>query len=119
MSDCDISAMGRHELEACTQTLLAERQEATRQRRLYNAAVAAFGVDSRMRLTQEECGELIAAINRFMRGRIGLLALALEIADVEIMCGQLRCIVDQRAVDAAKQAKLTRLEERVNRGADV
>jgi len=35
-----------------------------------------------------------------------------EIADVEIMLGQMRCIFDPELIDAVKRKKLTKLAER-------
>lgn len=121
MSDTpDFSAMGRHELEARLRAqFLKEGAEAVRAESLYSAAIETFGSESRMRLMQEECAELIAAISQFSRGRVGVLALADELADVEIMCGQLRLIVGWGAVESAKQSKLERLTNRVERGTDV
>lgn len=86
---------------------------------LYKSAIEVFGADSRMRLIQEECAELIAAVAQFARGRVGVLELAEELADVEIMCGQLRLLVGPGAVEAAKRAKLERLTDRVQGGCDV
>ena len=58
-----------------------------------------------------ECGELIAAINRFFtQNRGDLNELVEEIADVEIMMAQLREIVGHNPVDEAKALKLIRLE---------
>lgn len=120
MSDApDISAMSRHELEAYTRTLWGMRAEFQRTEALYKSAIEVFGADSRMRLMQEECAELIAAIAQFARGRVGVLELAEELADVEIMCGQLRLLVGSGAVEAAKGLKLARLDWRVQGGCDV
>ena len=115
----DISAMGRHALEICARSLLQDRAEATRIERLYSAAIGLWGAESQMRLVQEECAELIVAINHVLRGRIGIHALSTEVADVEIMCAQLRLLIGHGPVDAAKKAKLERLHGRVHGGPNV
>lgn len=56
---------------------------------LYSRAFREFGDTSQMRMCQEECGELIAAINQFLRGRISERELAEEVADVRIMVEQM------------------------------
>ncbi len=93
-----------------TQSLLPrERQPDV----IYKEAVDKWGHNSQMNMLIEECAELIAAINRFRRERTDLIPLLEEIADVEIMLGQIRCIFDAELIDIAKRKKLTRLAERV------
>lgn len=76
-------------------------------------AVRTWGVEAQLRMLQEECAELIAAVNRFDRGRVGTSDLAEEIADVEIMCAQARLIIGDRDVEVARQRKLRRLARRL------
>ncbi len=64
-----------------------------------------------MRQTIEECGELICALSHHLRGRIS--NVTEELADVEIMCQQLRLLIGDDAVDRAKAQKLDRLRERL------
>ena len=75
-------------------------------------AVEHFGVALQFMVAQEECGELITAISHFIRGRRDKYGLAEEIADVEIMCMQLRHMVGNETVDIVKNKKLIRLAER-------
>lgn len=115
MSDMpDLSTMGRHALEVCARTLLDQRAESVRVERLYSAAIEKWGTEPQMRMAQEECAELIVAIGHMLRGRVGIRDLSSEIADVEIMCAQMRLLVGHGPVDAAKTSKLKRLAERVN-----
>jgi NTP pyrophosphatase (non-canonical NTP hydrolase) len=65
----------------------------------------------------EECAELILAIQHHRRNRNSLEAVAEEIADVEIMCGQLRLMVGNELVDKQKVAKLKRLSKRLDKEA--
>jgi hypothetical protein len=86
---------------------------------LYEKAVRVWGTESQLRMLQEECGELIAQVNRIARGRGDMVELACEIADVEIMCAQARVIVGNIAVDRAKATKLIRLRQRLGEAASI
>jgi NTP pyrophosphatase (non-canonical NTP hydrolase) len=81
---------------------------------LYKKARELWGVSSQIDMAVEECCELVVAISHWKRGRAGDGKVAEEIADVEIMCEQLRCLLPNEEIDAWKEAKLTRLEERIN-----
>jgi NTP pyrophosphatase (non-canonical NTP hydrolase) len=80
---------------------------------LYRRAFVCWGIAAQWRMLQEECGELIAAVNRCDRGRIEPWALASEIADVEIMLEQARLMLDSDMVERVKAEKLARLRERI------
>ena len=62
----------------------------------------------------EEMGELIVAINHHRRGRVKIDAVQEEIADVKIALDQLAMIYGESGVAAFEEAKLNRLEDRVN-----
>ena len=76
---------------------------------LYAAAIAKYGQEAQLRCMQEECAELIAAINRFLRGRTGTGPVEEEIADVEIMTEQMYLIFNLENVKKIKGGKLERL----------
>jgi len=57
-----------------------------------NQAIEAFGNDSQIGMCIEECGELIAALNRYNRGRIRIKDVAGELADVCIMIEQMKLV---------------------------
>jgi len=80
---------------------------------LYQRAIATWGEQTQMRQLQEECGEAIAATNRYLRGTGSVDSLAEEIADVEIMCEQARLIVGGHRVEHFRKLKLARLEDRL------
>jgi NTP pyrophosphatase (non-canonical NTP hydrolase) len=81
---------------------------------LYEDAINKWGVLGQIGQAMEECGELIAAINKyFIRDCISAEDLASEIADVEIMCKQLRYIIGNEIVDKATEEKIGRLKSRV------
>jgi NTP pyrophosphatase (non-canonical NTP hydrolase) len=81
---------------------------------LYQRAIKTYGQDAQWRQVQEECAELIAAVNRYRRGRIPAEELAGEIADVRIMFEQAMLLIDGRLVDSAFETKLTRLKDRLD-----
>jgi NTP pyrophosphatase (non-canonical NTP hydrolase) len=86
---------------------------------LYQAAIDKWGQAAQVLMAMEECGELVAALPQyFFRDRIARDALASEIADVEIMIGQLRLMVGDSLVDLAKVEKLMRLKAHLEAGHD-
>lgn len=86
---------------------------------IYRRALRHYGDRNQIFKTAEEASELSAAIMRYMGASdIGLrssplLALVEELADVEIMCQQMRLVFGDQPVDAAKRQKLERLERRL------
>ena len=79
---------------------------------LYKETFRLWGVSSQLDMMIEECGELVVVIQHWKRDRVGDGKIAEEIADVEIMCEQLRALFcDDNSVDFWKEIKLTRLEE--------
>ena len=79
---------------------------------LYKKAYQLWGVSSQLDFMIEECSELVVAIQHWKRDRVNDGKVAEEIADVEIMCEQLRALFcDDDTVDFWKEIKLTRLEE--------
>lgn len=78
------------------------------------AAVGHWGTNLQLNQAQEEAAELIAAISHFRRSRAGSREeLIEEIADVEIMIGQLRFILGDEEINDAIAEKLKRLCERL------
>lgn len=83
-------------------------------------AVAAFGKTSQIIVCMEEMAELAKELSKNLRGRDNDLAIAEEVADVEIMLEQLKLIFDIRQdVETVKGEKLLRLSLRIKeRGGD-
>ena len=81
-------------------------------------AVKVFGAEAQLRMCQEECGELIVAINHYSRRRISVRKVLEEAADVQIMLDQVIEILDsfpeQTLFESIKQKKLTRLQTRID-----
>lgn len=73
-------------------------------------AVNLFGKERNLNHTQEECAELIVAINHYRRGRVSLEAVASEIADVYLMCLRMAEIIGPHLVDqkVIEKIKITR-----------
>ena len=89
-----------------------------RTNQLYDRAIQAWGLDAQLGMLQEESAEVIVAVSKVMREPCSetLDALAEELADAEIMIGQIRRHIGDEAVDKHKARKLERLEMRLNRG---
>lgn len=84
----------------------------------YQAALDTYGITAQVCQTMEECAELTSALNRvLLRGRGSLADVATEIADVEIMCAQMRLLVGDELVELEKVEKLARLQSRLAKAA--
>ena len=78
---------------------------------IYKKAIEKWGNPSQVLMAMGECGELIAELNAFFnQGKSSRKAVISEIADVEIMCGQLRVMFSNDEVDIEKARKLKRLD---------
>ena len=91
---------------------------------IYQRAVDTFGEEAQIGQLHEEMGELMQAINKHKRcgdvmsstRNAKVYNILEEIADVEIMCTQMRCIYDFEGMcDSVKASKLDRLENEIER----
>jgi NTP pyrophosphatase (non-canonical NTP hydrolase) len=89
------------------------RSKQTHVSRVMSRAVEMYGIANQLRVLQEECGELVAAINQHSRGRISLSELASEVADVVITIGYGRLACGPDIVDRFIDEKLGRLRTKV------
>lgn len=83
---------------------------------LYAQAIQKWGKVNQMDMCVEECAELIQAINKFKRkvSAETIKDLCGEIADVEIMCEQMRGVLQKSGlIDNIKDEKLQRLNQRI------
>lgn len=81
---------------------------------LFRRAIDVWGERPQVLMLAEEASELAVAALHFLRGRPGSIdGLAEEIADVEIMCAQIRTIVGDEWVDKHRRLKLERLRGRL------
>ena len=82
---------------------------------IYQQAIDTWGIQSQVSMAQGECGELIAALTQFfVQGKTDRAKVIDEVADVEIMCSQLRCLFSDVEVDKRKAEKLERLQGILN-----
>ena len=84
---------------------------------IYQRAVTTYGHHAQWDMVEEEALELALEVARRRRDRTDDTKIADEVADVEIMCEQARCMLPPGAVDAAKARKLIRLGERLEKAA--
>lgn len=88
---------------------------------IYRQAIDAWGVHAQAGMVSEECGELVAALNQFLRGRVSGVSVLREVADVQIMLRQVVEIVADitgesviavdTSLEVARDGKLSRLRE--------
>ena len=86
---------------------------------IYLSALKKWGLESQMLLAAEECNELIAELLRQFRcNRQNVSGLLEEMADVDIMLGQLRIIFAEydNEFSKIKQRKLKNVEELLDGG---
>jgi NTP pyrophosphatase (non-canonical NTP hydrolase) len=72
-----------------------------------------YGVQVQLRKLQEECGELIAAINHFFDRKINQDILISEMADVENVLDSMRIYFGDEMIDIFKIQKMTRQRDRI------
>lgn len=79
-------------------------------KQIYEKALIVWGRTSQMNMLVKECGELIQALQKFNHRHGSVLGVIEELADVEIMCEQMRLIFNPTEIDEIKEQKLNRLE---------
>lgn len=82
---------------------------------IYQRAIKLWGVPAQLGMMQEECAELIAAINKYNRGKPAEVVID-ELVDVEIMVEQMRHIFPRDQWEARRIHKLKRLRRRLDKG---
>lgn len=87
----------------------------TNEKELLQIAIGLYGRQAQIDVAVEECAELINAIQKHRRGRVGDKEVIDEIADVRIMTEQLAIIFGEEEVEARRQFKLARLQSRMER----
>ena len=82
---------------------------------LLNEAVIKWGLQAQLSMVQEECGELIVAVGKVLRGDLRPTENFIEeIADVRIMLAQMEVAYGiGRDVEEVRKAKLERLTKRL------
>lgn len=85
----------------------------TNEKEILQKAIVLYGRQAQIDVAIEECAELINAIQKHRRGRVGDKEVIDEIADVRIMTEQLALIFGEEEVEARRQFKLARLHNRM------
>lgn len=88
--------------------IITEKQE-----KLCEKAIKTFGAEDQINMVTEECGELLSALNKYRRGRIGKDDVITEIADVLIMCVQLAYLFGYYETQDEVTHKISRLSQRI------
>ena len=86
-----------------------------KEKELYQKAIELWGVEGQIRQAIEECAEMITALCHKDRDKVDWGDVAKEVADVEIMCSQLREIIGPEIVDRYKKEQLVRLEQEIEK----
>jgi NTP pyrophosphatase (non-canonical NTP hydrolase) len=82
---------------------------------LYKEAIEKWGEEAQVNMLNEECGELIAAVAQFKRGRTSHHDVMTELADASIMIEQIATIMNYDDYGKEKDRKLNRLKERLEK----
>lgn len=80
------------------------------EKEILHKSINKFGANQQIIKTMEELGELSTALARYFTKGEDYQNIYEEIADVEIMLGQLRLIFDSYVIDHQKEMKLNRLK---------
>ena len=76
-------------------------------------AINKHGISRQLAKAAEEFSEAAAAISRFLAGEGEYTEIIGEVADVEVMCVQMRLIYGADAIDQVRAEKVARLHERL------
>jgi len=81
---------------------------------IYDAALEEWGLALQAMMLMEECGELIAKLNQWLRGRTTVDELMEEMVDVDIMLNQIRRAVNDESKWAMwRDWKMERVKGRI------
>lgn len=78
---------------------------------LYKEAIEKWGEEAQVNMLNEECGELIAAVAQFKRGRTSHHDVMTELADVFIMVEQIASMMNYDDFEKELERKLTKLRD--------
>lgn len=86
--------------------------------KIYKQALEKWGLESQLGMVQEECGEVVVAVNKLFRSGIDdaerRLNLCEELADVQVMINQMREVPDWAGIiDHFVMEKTERLKQRL------
>ena len=78
---------------------------------LYKEAIEKWGEEAQVNMLNEECGELIAAVAQFRRGRTSYHDVMTELADVFIMVEQIATMMNYDDFEKELERKLIKLRD--------
>jgi NTP pyrophosphatase (non-canonical NTP hydrolase) len=78
---------------------------------LYKEAIEKWGEEAQVNMLNEECGELIAAVAQFKRGRTSHHDVMTELADVFIMVEQIATMMNYEDFEKELERKLIKLRD--------
>jgi len=83
---------------------------------LYINCMKFWGLEKQLRMTQEECAELIIAVSHFIRGRENSMEdLIEELADAQLMINQITHYVGKDKVNEVIYMKADRVKEELEK----
>lgn len=82
---------------------------------IYRKALSTYGIDKQKWMLVEECGELLNAIAKHIRGRGSIEELNTELADVSIMVEQIALFYSWENFLKERARKIERLKNRLDR----
>lgn len=82
---------------------------------LFEAVLAAFGIENQVFMVMEEAGEMLNALAKANRGRVTKEDVITELADVSIMMEQMAVYFGYEDFKAEKERKLQRLSDRLDK----
>lgn len=86
-----------------------------KERIVLQKALNEYGITSQKWMLVEECSELLNAIAKLNRGRVGVDDIITELADVSIMVDQMAIIFGEEKIKAERERKIDRLEQRLRK----
>ena len=89
--------------------------ESVREEAILRRAIEVYGRHAQINMALEKMGELIVALQHWLRGRVSYVEVCEEVADVQIMMEQLAMIFDKDIVRKYYESKIKRLEQRLNK----
>lgn len=81
-------------------------------------ALEKFGIMPQVLMVVEECGELLSALSKYDRGRVGVTEVITELADVSIMVEQMAVHFGYKDFVKERERKLERLKQRLKQKAN-
>lgn len=79
--------------------------------KIYEEAIKVFGARSRYTKLAEEAAELSVAAHHYRDNKINVLKFAEEVADVEMLCKQIRIMIGDSIIDGVTTQQMMKLRK--------